>query len=183
MQQTKSRHEELLKVLKNRFSKNMHRHKGIEWARVEKSLKVNEKKLGPLYAMEQTGGEPDVVCLDEKADEIIFVDCSKESPKGRRSVCYDDEALESRKANKPANSARGMAAEMGVKLLDNEQYFALQKIENFDTKTSSWLLTPENVRSNGGALFGDFRYGQTFIYHNGAESYYAARGFRCSLSM
>lgn len=170
--------EELLKVLKTRFEKNMHRHKGIEWTKVQEKLEANPEKLWSLDEMESTEGEPDVVGYDEKTGEYIFFDCSAESPKGRRSVCYDHEALESRKAHKPKNSAIAMATQMGIEILNEEQYRALQELGNFDAKTSSWLNTPPEIRKLGGAIFGDWRFGQVFIYHNGAESYYGARGFR-----
>lgn len=168
----------LLNILKARFEKNMQRHKNIEWTKVQEKLEANPEKLWSLDEMESTEGEPDVVGYDEKTGEYIFFDCSAESPKGRRSVCYDHEALESRKAHKPKNSAIGMAAEMGIEILTEEQYRALQELGNFDTKTSSWLSTPPEIRKLGGAIFGDWRFGQVFIYHNGAESYYGARGFR-----
>jgi hypothetical protein len=174
-------HEELLSALKDRFIKNMKRHKGVEWASVEAKLKTAIEKLWSLREMENTGGEPDVVGFDKKKGEFIFYDCSAESPKGRRSICYDHEALEARKENKPENSAIGMAADMGIDILTEEQYRELQKLGNFDTKTSSWIKTPNDVRKLGGALFADYRYGNVFVYHNGAESYYAARGFRGSL--
>ena len=170
--------EELLQTLKARFEKNGKRHKGIEWAKVEAKLEENSDKLWSLYQMEMTGGEPDVTSLDKKTGEYIFYDCSPESPKGRRSICYDHEALESRKEHKPENSAMQMAADMGIELLTEEQYRQLQQLGNFDTKTSSWIKTPADIRKLGGAVFGDFRYNQVFIYHNGAESYYAVRGFR-----
>ena len=173
--------EDLLKTLKTRFEKNMPRHKGLEWADIQAKLEANAEKLWSLHQMEITGGEPDVVGFDEKTGEYIFYDCSAESPKGRRSVCYDHEALESRKANKPENSAVGMAADMGVELLTEEQYRELQTLGNFDTKTSSWVKTPERIRKLGGAIYCDRRYDTVFTYHNGAESYYAARGFRGSL--
>jgi len=175
--------EELLKVLKARFEKNMNRHKGIEWTKVQTKLEsnANAKKLLSLYEMESTGGEPDVIAQDTKTGEIIYYDCSEETPKGRRSLCYDREALESRKEHKPEDSAIGMASDMGIELLTEEQYRELQKLGNFDTKTSSWLKTPSGIRKLGGAIFADFRYGNVFIYHNGAESYYASRGFRGSL--
>lgn len=173
--------EELLKAVKARFEKNMNRHKGCEWAEVQAKLEANTEKLWSLNEMERTGGEPDVVGYDEETGEYIFYDCSAESPKGRRSVCYDHEALESRKAHKPENSAVGMAVAMGIELLTEEQYRELQKLGNFDTKTSSWLKTPSEIRKLGGAIFGDFRYGNVFVYHNGAESYYGSRGFRGSL--
>ncbi len=173
--------EELLDVLRIRFEKNMDRHEGLEWAKVQTRLEANTDKMWSLCEMERTGGEPDVVGQDKKTGEYIFFDCSAESPKDRRSVCYDPEALESRKENKPKNSALGMAAVMGVELLTEEQYRDLQKLGNFDTKTSSWLKTPSDIRRLGGAIFADFRYGKVFVYHNGAESYYAARGFRGSI--
>jgi hypothetical protein len=170
--------EELLGTLKARFEKNMNRHKGLEWAPVRAKLEANPEKLRSLNEMERTGGEPDVIGHDGKTGEYMFCDCSAESPKARRSVCYDREALESRKEHKPANSAMDMAAAMGVELLTEEQYRALQKLGNFDTKTSSWVKTPSAIRKLGGALFCDRRYDTVFVYHNGAESYYAARAFR-----
>ncbi len=173
--------EELLRVLKARFEKNMNRHKDLEWAKIEAKLDANAEKLWPLNEMERTGGEPDVVGYDENKDEYIFVDCSAESPKGRRSVCYDREALESRKEHKPQNNAMDMAADMGIEILTEEQYRELQKLGNFDMKTSSWVITPANIRKLGGAIFCDRRYDTVFVYHNGADSYYAARGFRGSL--
>lgn len=173
--------EDLLQALQIRFEKNMNRHKGLEWAGVQAKLQENPKKLQSLQEMEKTGGEPDVVGYDKKTNEYIFYDCSPESPNGRRSVCYDGEALASRKEHKPANSAMEMAEAMGIQLLTEEQYRDLQKLGNFDTKTSSWLKTPSDIRSLGGAIFGDRRYDTVFIYHNGAESYYAVRGFRGSL--
>jgi hypothetical protein len=173
--------EELLSVLKVRFEKNMHRHEGLEWAKVQGKLDVNPEKLWSLNEMETTGGEPDVIGYDEEKDEYIFYDCSAESPKGRRSVCYDHEALEARKKHKPENSAMNMAADMGIEVLTEEQYRALQKLESFDLKTSSWVQTPSDIRKLGGALFCDCRYGHVFLYHNGADSYYGARGFRGSL--
>ena len=177
--------EKLLNTLKARFDKNMNRHKGLEWAKVKTRLEANWEKLWSLHEMEITGGEPDVVGLDKKTGEYIFFDCSAESPKGRRSFCYDGAALASRKENKPANSAIDMAAAMGIELLTEEQYRELQSRqvagENHDTKTSSWIKTPAEIRKLGGALFVDYRYGKIFVYHNGAESYYAARGFRGSL--
>ena len=173
--------EELLRALKARFEKNMNRHKGLEWARVQAELEANIEKLWSLHEMERTGGEPDVVGHDKKTGEYIFYDCSAESPKGRRSVCYDHEALESRKEHKPENSAIDMAAAMGVELLTEEQYRELQKLGNFDTKTSSWITTPSEIRKLGGAIFADYRYGNVFVYHNGAESYYAARASHGSL--
>jgi hypothetical protein len=171
----------LLSTLKARFEKNKHRHTGIEWTNVQAKLEANQEKLWSLNEMETTGGEPDVVGIDKKTGEYIFYDCSAESPKGRRSVCYDHEALESRKEHKPENSAFEMAADMGIELLTEEQYRELQKLGSFDTKTSSWILTPANIRKLGGAVFMDRRYDTVFLYHNGAESYYAARGFRGSL--
>jgi hypothetical protein len=173
--------EELLRALKARFEKNMSRHKGLEWAEVQAKLEANAEKLWSLNEMERTGGEPDVVGLEKRAGEFIFYDCSAESPKGRRSVCYDREALESRKEHKPEDNALDMAAAMGIELLTEEQYRELQKLGNFDTKTSSWVKTPFDIRKLGGALFCDRRYDTVFVYHNGAESYYAARAFRGSL--
>jgi len=173
--------EELLRVLKGRFEKNMNRHQGLEWAKVQGKLEAHTEKLWSLNEMERTGGEPDVVGHDKKTGEYIFYDCSSESPKGRRSVCYDREALEARKEHKPANSAIGMAAAMGIELLTEEQYRGLQKLGEFDTKTSNWVKTPSDIRKLSGALFCDRRYDTVFVYHNGAESYYAARGFRGSL--
>ncbi|MCG3160231.1 MAG: hypothetical protein JMDDDDMK_01300 [Acidobacteria bacterium] len=173
--------EELLKTLKARFENNMNRHKGLEWVKVQAKLEADPEKLWSLGEMERTGGEPDVVGFDKKTGEYIFYDCSAESPKGRRSVCYDREALESRKEHKPANSAIDMAAAMGIEILTEEQYREAQKLGEFDTKTSSWVKTPSEIRKLGGALFCDRRYDKVFVYHNGAESYYAARGFRGSL--
>jgi hypothetical protein len=173
--------EELLKTLKFRFEKNMNRHKGLEWAKVQAKLEANAEKLWSLHEMERTGGEPDVVGHDKKTGEYVFYDCAADSPKGRRSVCYDREALESRKEHKPENSAIGMAVAMGVEILTEEQYRDLQKLGDFDTKTSSWVKTPSEIRKLGGALFCDRRYETVFVYHNGAESYYAGRGFRASL--
>ncbi|MCM3038926.1 DUF4256 domain-containing protein [Paenibacillus motobuensis] len=173
--------EELLKALQVRFEKNMDRHIDFEWTKVREKLEANTEKLWSLHEMELTGGEPDVVGYDAETDEFIFYDCSVESPKGRRSICYDREALESRKQHKPEDSVMDMVAAMGIELLTEEQYRELQKLGNFDTKTSSWLKTPSDIRSLGGAIFGDFRYGNVFVYHNGAESYYASRGFRGSL--
>jgi hypothetical protein len=170
--------DELFKTLKARFEKNMNRHKGLEWAKVQAKLEANPEKLWSLDQMEATGGEPDVVGHDKKTGEYIFYDCSAESPKERRSICYDHEALESRKEHKPANSATEMANDMGIELLTEEQYRELQQLGKFDTKTSSWVKTPANIRKLGGALFCDRRYETVFLYHNGAESYYAARGFR-----
>jgi hypothetical protein len=172
---------ELLQALQVRFEKNMKRHKNLDWAGVRTKLQANPKKLQSLQEMERTGGEPDVVGYDKKTGEYIFFDCSAESPNGRRNICYDGEALESRKEHKPATSAMDMAEAMGIQLLTEEQYRDLQKLGNFDTKTSSWLKTPADIRSLGGAIFGDRRYDTVFIYHNGAESYYGGRGFRGSL--
>ena len=175
------RREELLLSLRARFEKNMNRHKSLEWASIQAKLEAKTEKLWSLMEMESTGGEPDVVGHDKKTHEFIFYDCSAESPKGRRSVCYDHEALESRKENKPENSAIQMAADMGIEILTEKQYKELQKLGKFDTKTSSWIKTPVDIRKLGGAIFADWRYGHVFVYHNGAESYYAARGFRGSL--
>lgn len=169
---------ELSTTLKDRFETNMARHKSIKWINVQARLEADPEKLWSLSEMERTGGEPDVVAFDKKTGEFIFFDCSPESPKGRRSVCYDPEALESRKEHKPKHSALGMAIEMGVEILTEEQYRDLQKLGEFDTKTSSWIATPSGIRDLGGALFCDRRYDTVFTYHNGAESYYAARGFR-----
>jgi hypothetical protein len=177
---TKQR-DELLKILKARFEKNMTRHKGLEWAQVQTKLEANAEKLWSLSEMERTGGEPDIVGHDKKTGEFIFYDCAAESPKARRSLCYDREALESRKEHKPKNSALDMAGSMGIELLTEEQYRELQKLGEFDTKTSSWVKTPSKIRGLGGALFCDRRFDTVFTYHNGAESYYAARGFRSSL--
>jgi len=173
--------EELLRALKARFEKNLNRHKGLEWAKVQAKLESNPEKLWSLNEMERTGGEPDVVGYDKKTGEYIFHDCSAESPKDRRSVCYDRKALESRKEFKPKDTAMDMAAAMGIEILTEEQYRELQKLGNFDTKTSSWLKTPSEIRKLGGAIFADRRYDHVFVYHNGADSYYAARGFRGSL--
>jgi len=170
--------QELLNTLKARFEKNINRHKGLEWAKIQGKLEANTEKLWSLNEMERTGGEPDVVGHDKETGEYIFYDCSPESPKGRRSVCYDREALESRKEHKPENNAIDMADSIGIELLTEEQYRELQKLGNFDLKTSSWVKTPADVRKLGGALFCDRRYNTVFVYHNGAESYYAARGFR-----
>ena len=175
--------EELLKALQARFEKNTNRHKGLEWAKVRAKLEANTEKLWSLSEMERTGGEPDVVGHDKKTAEYVFYDCSAESPKGRRSVCYDREALDSRKEHKPENNAIDMAASMGIEILTEEQYRDLQKLGDFDTKTSSWVKTPSDIRKLGGALFCDRRYDTVFVYHNGAESYYAARGFRGSLKV
>jgi len=173
--------EELLRTLKTRFEKNLNRHKGLEWAKVQAKLEANTEKLWSLNEMEITGGEPDVVGYDKKTGEFIFYDCSAESPRERRSVCYDREALESRKEHKPKNSAIDLAADLGIELLTEEEYRDLQKLGNFDEKTSSWITTPSDIRKLGGALFCDRRYDHVFVYHNGADSYYAARGFRGSL--
>ena len=173
--------DELLKTLKTRFEKNMNRHKELEWAKIQAKLESSPEKLWSLNEMEITEGEPDVIGFDEKTGEYIFYDCSAESPKGRRSICYDHVALESRKEYKPKDSAIGMAADMGIDIFTEEQYRAMQEIGNFDTKTSSWVKTPEAIRKHGGALFCDRRYNHVFTYHNGADSYYAARGFRGSL--
>jgi len=175
--------EELLKTLKARFEKNMNRHKGLEWAKVHAKLQANTEKLYSLNEMEITGGEPDVVGHDKKTGEYVFYDCSAESPKERRSLCYDHEALEKRKEHKPEDSAINMAADMGIELLTEEQYMELQQLGRFDAKTSSWLKTPSDVRNLGGAISGEFRFGRVFIYANGAESYFAARGFRGSLKV
>ncbi|MCM0650533.1 DUF4256 domain-containing protein [Clostridium swellfunianum] len=174
-------YEELIKILKDRFKKNTSRHEGLEWEKVNAKLEANTEKLWSLNEMEVTGGEPDVVGYDETTGEYIFYDCSAESPKGRRSICYDHEALESRKQHKPENSAINMAGVMGIEILTEEQYRELQKLGKFDTKTSSWLKTTANIRKLGGAIFGDCRYDTVFVYHNGADSYYSARGFRGSL--
>jgi hypothetical protein len=173
----------LLRTLKARFEKNMNRHESIKWAKVQAKLDTGTQRLWSLNEMERTGGEPDVVGYDKKTGEYIFYDCSAESPKGRRSVCYDRDGLESRKEHKPKNSAIDMATAMGIELLTEEQYRELQTLGQFDTKTSSWLKTPSDIRKLGGAIFGDFRYGNVFVYHNGAQSYYAARGFRGSLKV
>ncbi|MGG7035524.1 MAG: DUF4256 domain-containing protein [Flavobacterium sp.] len=178
---SKEQAEELLKIVKIRFEKNMNRHTGIDWSKVLAKLESNNKKLWSLNEMERTGGEPDVVDYDKKTDEYIFYDCSAESPKDRRSLCYDREALDSRKEYKPKNSAIDMAAEIGIELLTEEQYRELQKLGKFDTKTSSWVKTPSEIRKLKGAVFCDRRYDTVFLYHNGAESYYAARGFRGAL--
>lgn len=178
---SKKQSDELLKALKARFEKNMDRHQGLEWPPVQAKLEASAGKLWSLNEMEKTGGEPDVVGHDKKTGEYIFDDCSPESPQGRRSLCYDGEALASRKENKPKDSAIALAAAMGIELLTEEQYRELQKLGNFDSKTSSWVKTPSNIRKLGGALFCDRRYDTVFVYHNGAESYYAARGFRGSL--
>lgn len=176
-------HKELLKTLKTRFEKNMKRHKGLDWTEIQARLEANPGKLWSLNEMEITGGEPDVVGHDKKTREYIFIDCSAESPKGRRSVCFDREGLESRKEHQPENNAVDMAAEMGIELLTEEQYRQLQELGEFDLKTSSWVQTPSDIRKLGGALFCDRRYGKVFLYHNGAQSYYAARAFRGSLKV
>ena len=173
--------DDLLTVLKARFEKNISRHKGIDWAKVESKLQANAGKLSALHAMEASGGEPDVVGHDKKSGEYIFMDCSPESPAGRRSLCYDRDAWESRKEHKPKSNAVDMAAAMGIEILSEEQYKDLQKLGKFDMKTSSWVSTPPDIRELGGAIFCDFRFGRVFVYHNGAESYYAARGFRGEL--
>jgi len=171
----------VLETLQDRFEANVQRHKGVKWAAVAAKLEANPEKLWSLHQMEATGGEPDVVGHDKKSGEYLFVDCSAETPKDRRSLCYDQKALDSRKEHKPKGSAVGMAADMGIELLSEDEYLELQKLGEFDTKTSSWVATPAEMRKVGGALFGDFRFGRVFFYHNGAESYYAARGFRGSL--
>jgi hypothetical protein len=173
--------EELLRALKARFEKNVNRHKGLDWTKVQAKLEANADKLWSLNEMERTGGEPDVVGQDKKTGEYVFYDCSGQSPKGRVSFCYDREALDSRKEFKPKNSVMDMATTMGIELLTEEEYFALQKLGEFDTKSSSWLKTPPDIRKLGGAIYGDRRYGRVFIGHNGAESYYSGRGFRGSL--
>jgi len=173
--------EVLLRTLKTRFEKNINRHEGFEWAKVKTRLEASAEKLCSLSEMESTGGEPDVVGHDQKTGEYIFSDCSPDSPKGRTSVCYDREALDSRKEHKPKNTAMDMATAMGIELLTEEQYHALQKLGSFDTKSSSWLKAPADIRKLGGAIFGDRRFGRVFVYHNGAESYYSGRGFRGSL--
>jgi Protein of unknown function (DUF4256) len=180
---SKKQSEELLATLKARFDKNPGRHKGIDWSKVQAKLMANKPKLWSLNEMETTGGEPDIVGEDKKTGEYIFFDCAAESPKGRRSFCYDDAALASRKENKPVNSAMAMAADMGIELLTEAQYRHLQQLGNFDTKTSSWIITPAEIRKLGGALFADRRYNKVFVYHNGAESYYAARAFRGAIQV
>ncbi|MFI8126563.1 DUF4256 domain-containing protein [Acinetobacter sp. ABJ-A23_2] len=180
-QLTQTQLDSLLELLKKRFENNTHRHKEIDWTNVRAKLLESPEKLWPLQEMENTEGEPDVVYYDQQKDEYLFIDCSPETPKGRRSLCYDREALESRKDHPPKNSAIDLANEMGVELLTEEQYFQLQQIEELDLKTSSWIATPAEIRKLGGALFADRRYGRVFIYHNGAQSYYAVRGFRCCL--
>ena len=180
---TAGQSEELLKTLRARFEQNKNRHKGLEWTSVQAKLETSTQKLWSLYAMEETGGEPDVVAFDKKTGEYTFYDCAIESPKGRRSLCYDHEALEKRKEHKPMDSAVNMAAEMGIEILSEEQYRELQKLGNFDPKTSSWLQTPSDIRKLGGAISGEFRFGRLFIYANGAESYFGARGFRGALKV
>ena len=186
---TSEQFEDLITILKARFEKNMHRHLDLEWPKIQAKLEVcqngnaNSEKLWSLYEMEKTGGEPDIVGFDQMTGDYIIFDCSVESPAGRRSLCYDREALESRKENKPKNNIMDMAAAMGIELLTEEQYRELQKLDTFDTKTSSWVKTPSDIRKLGGAIFADFRYGKVFVYHNGAESYYAARGFRGCLKL
>ena len=180
---TPAQKEELIGILKVRFEKNMNRHKAMDWAQVQVRLEKNTDKLWTLKEMERTGGEPDVVGYEQSTDEYIFYDCTTESPAGRRSLCYDREALDARKANKPANSMMDMASEMGIEVLTEEQYIGLQQLGKFDTKTSSWLKTASETRKLGGAIFGDRRYDRIFIYHNGADSYYAARGFRGSVRL
>jgi len=180
---TAGQSEELLKTLRARFEQNKNRHKGLEWTNVQAKLETSTQKLWSLYAMEETGGEPDVVAFDKKTGEYTFYDCAIESPKGRRSLCYDHEALEKRKEHKPMDSAVNMAAEMGIEILSEEQYRELQKLGNFDPKTSSWLQTPSDIRKLGGAISGEFRFGRFFIYANGAESYFGARGFRGALKV
>lgn len=180
---TAEQREELLDTLQKRFEKHRERHEGIEWELIQSKLEAAGEKLWSLHEMEQTGGEPDVVGYDEETDAYIFVDCSKQSPKGRRSVCYDRSAQEGRKKNPPKNNAMDMAAEMGIELLTEEQYRRLQELGDFDTSTSSWVQTPKDIREKGGAVFCDFRYGRVFLYHNGADSYYAARGFRGRLNV
>ncbi len=175
--------KDLLTVLKKRFEKNMSRHKGMEWSKIQLRLEAGPGKLWSLSEMERTGGEPDVLLLDKKSGEYIFYDCSEESPKGRRSICYDDEALKARKEHKPKNSAIGMADDMGIEVLTEEQYRELHKFGNFDMKTSSWLKTPTDIRELGGAIFADFRYGHVFVFHNGVESYYVGRALRGRLKV
>ena len=170
--------DNLLTILQTRFRENPERHKNLEWSEIQEKLEASPEKLAVLQKMEDTGGEPDVVGFDENSGEYLFTDCAAESPKGRRSYCFDKVALDKRKENKPKNNAMDAAAEIGIEMLDEDQYRYLQSLGTFDTKTSSWLVTPENIRKLGGAIFGDYRYGTVFIYHNGADSYYAARGFR-----
>lgn len=180
---SKEQTETLLKTLKARFDKHMHRHKGIQWEKVQEKLKGNPIKLWSLNEMERTGGEPDVTAYDKKTNTYTFIDCSAETPKGRRSLCYDREALDARKEFKPENNVIDMASEMGIELLTEEEYRDLQTLEGFDTKTSSWLKTPADIRKLGGAIFGDLRYGRVFVYHNGAQSYYNSRAFRGSIKV
>lgn len=180
---TQQEKKELIEVLKTRFGKNMNRHKGVKWEEVQKRLEANPEKIYILDEMEITGGEPDVVGYDKKSGEVIFYDCASESPKGRRSYCYDRAALDARKAHKPANSAMDVANEIGIEILTEEEYRELQELGDFDLKTSSWVKTPDDIRKKGGAIFCDKRYGRTFMYHNGADSYYAARGFRGKLKI
>ena len=180
---SKEEQVEFINKLKTRFEKNMNRHASLNWNMIQSKLETNAEKLWSLFEMERTAGEPDVVGFNEETDEYTFCDCSEESPKERRSLCYDSEALESRKENKPRNSAVNMAKEMGIEILTKEEYLDLQKLGKFDTKTSSWITTPSDIRKLGGAIFADFRYGKVFVYHNGAESYYASRGFRGSLKV
>lgn len=177
-QLTSSQQKDLLKLLELRFNNNLNRHKGIIWKDVESKLLQQPDKLYSVFLMEQTGGEPDVTGYDKKTDEYWIMDCSSESPDGRRSLCYDEDALNARKENKPAGSACGLASEMGINLLDEQKYIYLQSLGTFDAKTSSWLQSPDDIRKKGGAIFGDYRYGRVFVYHNGVQSYYAARGFR-----
>lgn len=183
MELTSKKRDELIDTLKERFEKNMNRHVGLPWVKVLDKLQANPEKIWSLSEMERTGGEPDVIGYDAETGVYTFCDCSEESPKGRRSLCYDNAALMSRKENKPENSAVGMALDIGINLLTEEEYCDLQKYGKFDTKTSSWLATPASVRKLGGAIFGDFRYGRVFLYHNGVESYYGVRGFRGSLKI
>lgn len=180
---SKEEQETLISVLKDRFEKNMHRHENLEWINVLDKLETSPEKIWSLHKMEKTGGEPDVISYDQGTDAYIFCDCAKESPIGRRSLCYDRKALEARKKNKPENSALDLAAEMATEILTEEQYRKLQELEPFDLKTSSWIQTPDDIREKGGALFCDFRYGHVFVYHNGASSYYSSRGFRTLLSV
>lgn len=180
---TDQQRDELIDILKSRFEKNMQRHSKIDWAKVEQKLDANPQKMWSLYEMERTGGEPDLTGYDRESDYFLFCDCSPESPAGRRNLCYDGDALKARKENKPTGNAMDTAAAMGIELLTEDRYRELQTLGQFDRKSSSWLKTPDEVRKAGGALFGDFRYGMVFIYHNGAESYYAARGFRGMLRL
>ncbi len=180
---SKKQNDEILNILKGRFEKNMNRHKGLEWNKIESRLNTKTEKLWSLSQMEASGGEPDVVGFDKKSGEFIFYDCAEESPKGRRSLCYDNDAWVARKEHKPKSNAMDMAAEIGIELLSEEQYRDLQQLGHFDLKTSSWLKTPAEVRELGGAIFADYRFGRVFVYHNGAESYYAGRGFRGSLKV